>query len=329
MRSVLVASLAFPVSTLVVCVPRKAEAGPRAETFHFTPSSATDLATAERIISDRSVDASAASLAVDLASADRHQAGLLPNPIFDFTWGTIPLGRSNPPNLANQFANVPNYNFGLSYTIPIGKVGPREDSADATLRGTEDQRDAVIRNDALQLLRVLGSLAVIELRSSGLTALRDDAKRDVDTARVRLKAGFGDELDIERLTVEVSRADQELASSESDKEQAIATCAALVGGTCDDFASEDDARAFLSAWIDRVPMTTPDLAEREDVRALDAFRDAAVADRSLAKAQAIPDPTVRLGYTYDRFVASGNQENSLSVTLSLPLPLFDRGQAVI
>jgi cobalt-zinc-cadmium efflux system outer membrane protein len=66
---------------------------------------------------------------------------------------------------------------------------------------------------------------------------------------------------------------------------------------------------------------------RPDVRALDAFQRASSAEADLARAQALPDPTVRLGYTYDQFTVSGNQANSLNVTLSLPVTIFDHGQA--
>jgi len=36
--------------------------------------------------------------------------------------------------------------------------------------------------------------------------------------------------------------------------------------------------------------------------------------------------TVRLGYVHDRFVVSGDNRNTLSLGVSLPLPVFDRGQ---
>jgi outer membrane protein, heavy metal efflux system len=47
----------------------------------------------------------------------------------------------------------------------------------------------------------------------------------------------------------------------------------------------------------------------------------------LAKRRAIPDLTVRLGYTYDTFVASGNQRQSLGLGVQMPLPVIDHGQA--
>src|SRR5262249_35267873 len=46
-----------------------------------------------------------------------------------------------------------------------------------------------------------------------------------------------------------------------------------------------------------------------------------------ARRHAVPDVTVRLGYTYDTFEVSGNQRNSLAAGVQVPLPVADRGQA--
>lgn len=71
----------------------------------------------------------------------------------------------------------------------------------------------------------------------------------------------------------------------------------------------------------------PPLEDRPDLQSLREQERAAQAALRLAHARAIPDPTLRAGYVHDRFVISGNQRNSLFVGVSLPLPLFDRGQA--
>ena len=44
---------------------------------------------------------------------------------------------------------------------------------------------------------------------------------------------------------------------------------------------------------------------------------------TLAERQAIPDVTVRLGYTYDTFVASGDQRQSLASGMEVPLPVVE------
>ena len=66
--------------------------------------------------------------------------------------------------------------------------------------------------------------------------------------------------------------------------------------------------------------------ERPDLQALRAGEAGATAALKLAERHSIPDPTLRAGYVYDQFTAAGNQRNSVFVGLSLPLPVFDRGQ---
>jgi cobalt-zinc-cadmium efflux system outer membrane protein len=79
-----------------------------------------------------------------------------------------------------------------------------------------------------------------------------------------------------------------------------------------------------------VPAGRPaELGLRADLRALTAYGEAASADARLARATRLPDPTVRFGYMRDQFTISGNQLNSLNLSLSVPLPVFDRGQVQV
>jgi len=43
------------------------------------------------------------------AASELRKARTLPNPQLDFTWGTIPIGKTNPPDLPDPLGNVPNY----------------------------------------------------------------------------------------------------------------------------------------------------------------------------------------------------------------------------
>jgi cobalt-zinc-cadmium efflux system outer membrane protein len=96
---------------------------------------------------------------------------------------------------------------------------------------------------------------------------------------------------------------------------------------CHHFASTADARQFLKAWSQAATAGGAALQVRADLRALAALADAAHWEARLARAQGIPDPTLRVGYVYDNFVVSGNQRSSFNLTLSMPLPIFDHGQA--
>jgi cobalt-zinc-cadmium efflux system outer membrane protein len=84
----------------------------------------------------------------------------------------------------------------------------------------------------------------------------------------------------------------------------------------------------------RTPLSPTDLMnrawnDRPDVRALRASRAAADAGLTQAHREAFPDISLGLAYTHSNFTVSGDNPNQLSVTLSLPLPIFDRNQAAI
>jgi cobalt-zinc-cadmium efflux system outer membrane protein len=68
------------------------------------------------------------------------------------------------------------------------------------------------------------------------------------------------------------------------------------------------------------------LVRRPDLQALDLAKQASERDADLARRRAIPDVTLRVGYTYDRFTISGDNANTLAFSLALPLPVSDRGQ---
>jgi len=292
----------------------------------FKPSADLDLGALESAVRARAPGVESAALEVDLAEAAEKKSHLLPNPSLDASWGTIPIGATNPANLPSPMTQVPNYAVGLSYTFPIGKRGPAQDRAAALASAARAGLDAEVRGRAIDLARVLGALAVTTLRLEGLRRMADDGKKQVELAEARLAAQFASELELERLRVEASRLEQSVRSAESDASAALAACSALLGATCETFAGGAEARSFLERWISRAAPEGK-VEERPDVRALAAYGKAAEAEARLAKAMAIPDPTVRLGYMRDQFVISGNQVNSVNVSVSVPLPLFDHGQA--
>jgi cobalt-zinc-cadmium efflux system outer membrane protein len=68
------------------------------------------------------------------------------------------------------------------------------------------------------------------------------------------------------------------------------------------------------------------MVERPDVRSLHFNRESALADAELARARAIPDPTFTITYTHDNLTIAGNQPNSLTFDVGIPLPIFDTGR---
>jgi cobalt-zinc-cadmium efflux system outer membrane protein len=93
-----------------------------------------------------------------------------------------------------------------------------------------------------------------------------------------------------------------------------------------DLSAADAALLDAAAPLPEVANGGVAVARRADLESLRLQSQAAVADAVLARRRAIPDPTIRLGYTHDNLTVSGDQPDTLGVTLSVPLPLFDHGQ---
>src|SRR5262249_41627244 len=85
---------------------------------------------------------------------------------------------------------------------------------------------------------------------------------------------------------------------------------------------------------ERAPHSLPSLIdqalrERPDLRAIRMARQKADASLRVARREPWPDPSLGVAYTHDNFIVSGDNPNSLALTLSFPIPLFDRNQAGI
>lgn len=318
--------MALPVSVQLLAFASHMLASPTDEALHA--SAALDLPAIERVVATRAPQVEASALELEVARSELRQSRLLPNPTLDLGWATIPVGSLNPPGLARPLANVPSYAVGLAYTFPVGKRAPGIRRAEAVVEASQAQLEGTARVLTLRLAGLLGELAVITLRRDGVRNLVEDAERAVHVAETRLASGFGAPLDLERLRIDLSRTEQQLRSADSDLDATLAACAGLVAMPCRGFTSSAEARRFLARWIDGATLPDGEVAHRPDLRALTALERAAAAEERLARARALPDPTVRLGYMHDRFTISGNQANSLNLGISVPLPIFDRGQAL-
>lgn len=293
----------------------------------FIPSAELDLSALIQAVRDRSPLLQQDHLAVEVSRAEARQSRLLDNPLLDAAVGTIPIGEPNPPDLPQPLKNIPNYSIGVSLHPDLARRGPRIERADHAVAVTEAQRLYSLRSRALLLLRTLGDLATATLRLAADQRLTVQARASLTLARDRVRTGFGPPLDGDRAEIEVLRLEQQVAADQGEILAAQAACAEHVGIHCEPFPSDGEARRFLAAWLARADEFQGPIAQRPDLIMLAEQHRAALAEERLARAQSIPDPTVRVGYVYDSFVVSGNQRHSLGVALSFPLPLIDRGQA--
>jgi outer membrane protein, heavy metal efflux system len=257
------------------------------------------------------------------AEADASASRLIPNPTLDVSLSNIPVGETNPGELG--FGQVAIWGVGLSETFEIGKRGPRISAADlrrnaerAYLQGTLGDRVWAARS-------IMGEALHLSLRAATLEESLRDSERVAELERTRYEQSALSGMDYDRLLLELRGLEAEVARSHADYDAARADCRALLGSECD-LSGADDSDLTSSAPVPPVGLSERELRERPDLRGLALETEAARRDAELARRRAIPDVTLRIGYVHDDFTVSGDNANTLSVSLALPLPVFDRGQ---
>jgi cobalt-zinc-cadmium efflux system outer membrane protein len=271
-----------------------------------------------------------ARAAIGATAADLLRARTYPNPTLDAAWGTIPIGSTTPKDFPDAIDHVPNYTFGLSELIEIAKRGPREAAAVHAYERALETAQAKLAEKTFDLLRAVGHIAQAQVRTGTVEKLVTAANDLLGLDRARGAKGDVALIDVDRMEVEAVRLSATRAAAESALNAAQNDCAQLLAEPCPTFASAADARRFLengaaaslpTTWSEEIE------ARRHDVRSLNAAIDAADERELLGHRKAVPDVTVRVGYTYDTFVESGNQRNSLGLGVQVPLPVLDHGQA--
>ncbi|MBL9038968.1 MAG: TolC family protein [Archangium sp.] len=262
-----------------------------------------------------------ARVAEAVAQSDR--ALLLPNPGLDLSVNTLPVGPLNPTTLEQPFLNVPNVAVGVSMLLEVGKRGPRQSAAKDAARAASLDALEQLRQRTLALEDTIGDIAAAEVRVATLTELAGDAERLAALQRARAEAGDASALDADRARLEQQSVLTELGEAREMLSVGLRACGAAVAMPCVPFGDPERA----AAWLHRERESdASEVAQRPDVRSLEAVEASARGAQVLAERSAVPDPTVRVGYVHDRFVISGNQQNSLFVGVGFPLPVFDRGQ---
>lgn len=273
-------------------------------------------------LSERSPDVRAARAEARQAQAEARGARLFQNPVLDASLADVPLGKTNPPGLG--FNNTAIYGVGLSETFELGKRGPRGAAADLRARAAGLETSSTLAERIAVARDALGRTVHLELRLGVLAESLADAEHAATIERTRLEQKALSGMDYDRLLLDLAALRADFARDQAEYTAARADCAAALAAECDlTGASEDDL--LLLAPADAVHAEER-LAGRADVRSLGLQAAAAEHDATLASNRAIPDVTLRVGYTHDQFIASGDNANTLAFSLSLPLPIFDHGQ---
>jgi outer membrane protein, heavy metal efflux system len=271
-------------------------------------------------VSRRSSDVAASRDQVEQARADSRSARLLPNPVVDFSVSNYPVGESNPAGLGPDKTLI--FGAGVSQLFEIGKRGPRAAAADLRVSAAARRSASTVANRVADARYALGRAVYARARLKALDESLQAARQSAEIARGRLEHQAIAGVDYDRLLLDLVSLEADVTKSRADASAALASCGAALLAPCD-LTGSDVRELSLALPAGAVEAA---LERRSDIVALGLESDAARKDATLASRRAIPDVTVRLGYTHDRFTVSGDNANTLSLSAALPIPLFDHGQ---
>ena len=268
----------------------------------------------------------AASARVAQASAQVGQSHVWQNPTFDAGLNNIAIGRLNRVAPGFSRADALSYSLGLSQTFELGKRGPRSDAAKLHRNASaEDYRNTLLglMSDARAAMTRVAYLGAREhILEDGLLSAQSMA----ELTKIRLDRGDVSGVDYTRLVLDAQRVERDVADNRSDLQDALADCEALLFAPCQADATTLDAAERSAGGQFVAEDLEGAIANRPDLRALHFEQRAAVAEGTMYRRSAIPDPTLGVTYTRDYDEAAGAQPYSLGVSASIPLPFFDHGQ---
>lgn len=278
---------------------------------------------------------------VDVAQAQLEASRLLPNPTLqlagdrDLTYhDRYATGTDGQPALLRQ---VEAQSIGLTQSLPLGgKRKWRIRVAEQTYRAAAATVDDFLRN-----LKVDASEAFAEALATQKTVEQhrvaaDFLKNLVSAQEARFRAGDIGEADLVETRLEELQFRNELLKAEDDAQQARLALSTFLGRDRGQTSfivhgrlEQSDRDYDLTKLIDQALVNRPDLVALRHAR--DAARSAVV----LAKRQIIPDIDVGVTYTNNGGVVGNHPVDptpgfhQLGLQLSIPLPLFDRGQYAV
>jgi cobalt-zinc-cadmium efflux system outer membrane protein len=293
---------------------------------------------AVRVALERNREVIATRLDIEAAQLEVVAARIYPNPVASYSIGNLVLGTGNgqptvagTPQVSPTFASEPVHSIGVSEIIDIW--AKRSAHARAAERGVEQQRLRV--EDALReiVYAVRSAFADVGREQLEHQLAREIADRYGDTVRLsrgRFQAGDISEAELRRVELEGLRFTNAVIDADLELDLAREKLARLMGLPGAEPLPPQVAEIPDSRRAYSVPaLVELALEHRPDVRAAGAARLTAEAQLDAAKREVYPDLTLGASYTHSSFTIAGDNPDTLGLSVSLPLPIFDRNQANI
>jgi cobalt-zinc-cadmium efflux system outer membrane protein len=282
-----------------------------AQTNHF------DLLTLEqawRVAEKLKPELAEAHAQIDAASGRVQQAGAFPNP--------TGIARTESAPFSGQTARQAEYLAGVSQPIPLGGRLNKAREVEELERQRRTKELEVRRHDLRR--RVHGAFATALYQDRAFekqTELVSTLEQAAMATKARVEVGDAGGEELARAEMEALRAKVELRRSQEMREHARMQLKAEMG---DPHLAVEKLAGELEATFEIPTLETlaADLSAHPETVLVEAEIRGNQARVDLAKAARVPDIQAEL--LYHRLEAS--KQNSFDVSLSIPLPLFDRNR---
>jgi cobalt-zinc-cadmium efflux system outer membrane protein len=278
-------------------------------------------------------DVIAARLEIEGAELDVVAARVYPNPTLSYSLGNLVLGSSNPQGGAATnpgFFGQPVQSVGVTQVLDLwSKRGARSRVAEEGVT-----RRRLLTEDALReiVYAVRSAFADLSREQSERDLALEMAARYAETVRLsqsRYRAGDISEADLRKIELEGTKYQNAVIDAQSEWAVSRGKLAVLMGLPSARELPERVIPTEARATFDAARLVADALQRRPDLRAAGASRVVAEAEVAAAHREVYPDFEIGGAYTHSDFTVSGDNPNTLGLSLSLPLPIFDRNKAGI
>ena len=251
-------------------------------------------------------------------------AALRPNPTLTVDSLFIPV--FSPNNFSSdELTTIQQFDVGASYLIERG--GKRRRRINAAKDATSVTRYQVLDSERSLIFNVAQQFVNAQLAESNLAFAQQDLTSFEQTVKVtdeRLRAGDISEGDALKIRLQLLQFQTDVSTARVAKLQALASLRQLLGydAVPGDYDIADQM-AFQPITLNLDDLRNKALSSRPDLLGAQAGIRAAQSQIALAKANSKVDLTTALSYTHI------SDQSTLSMTFSIPLPIFDRNQGEI
>lgn len=220
--------------------------------------------------------------------------------------------------------------IGITQTIvTAGKRSQRQDNARLGVTVVEQTIEDAKRRLIAEVEDAFYRLLFTQERLKFAREQIDLANRLVVLSEGRFREGFAPEMDVTLAKVDYHTRLQEAVGLEQELVDARAALNTLMGQAVDEpVAAQGILLAAPVLMKKNSSLQEEALGRRPDLRALTGEFKQAEGKVALVRAERVPDLAISLGFTEERtvFDAPGlsDRDRLMGVTLSIPLPLFDR-----